>query len=283
MNINIEKFINVDKLLETITYWVSTYTLKLLAAIIIFIVGKWISRKISDLIGKLLEKNKIDTTLIGFLENIIYYTLLIVVLIAAAGQLGINTTSFLTIVGAAGLAVGLALKDSLSNFASGVMLIMFRPFQVGDLVNAGGVLGKVDKITVFNTMLNTLDNQRVIVPNSLITTGVITNVNANPTRRVDLVMGISYDDDIPKAKEILNRIVKEEELVLSDPAPKVAVSELADSSVNFVVRPWVKPDDYWDVYFGLTEKIKIAFDNAGICIPYPQRDIHLFKEDAKKD
>jgi small conductance mechanosensitive channel len=283
MNINVEKFINVDKLLETITYWVSTYTLKLLAAILIFIIGKWISRKVSDLIGKLLEKNKIDTTLVGFLENIIYYTLLIVVLIAAAGQLGINTTSFLTIVGAAGLAVGLALKDSLSNFASGVMLIMFRPFQVGDLVNAGGVLGKVDKITVFNTMLNTLDNQRVIVPNSLITTSVITNVNANPTRRVDLVMGISYDDDIPKAKEILNRIVKEEKLVLSDPAPKIAVSELGDSSVNFVVRPWVKPDDYWDVYFGLTEKIKIAFDNAGICIPYPQRDVHFFTEETKKD
>jgi small conductance mechanosensitive channel len=283
MNINIEKFINVDKLLETITYWVSTYTLKLLAAILIFIIGKWISRKISDLIGKLFEKNKIDTTLVGFLENIIYYTLLIVVLIAAAGQLGINTTSFLTIVGAAGLAVGLALKDSLSNFASGVMLIMFRPFHVGDLVNAGGVLGKVDKITVFNTMLNTLDNQRVIVPNSLITTSVITNVNANPTRRVDLVMGISYDDDIPKAKEILNRIVKEEKLVLSDPAPKIAVSELGDSSVNFVVRPWVKPDDYWDVYFGLTEKIKIAFDNAGICIPYPQRDVHLFTEETKKE
>jgi small conductance mechanosensitive channel len=283
MNINIEKFINVDKLLETITYWVSTYTLKLLAAILIFIVGKWISRKVSDLIGKLLEKNKIDVTLVGFLENIIYYTLLIVVLIAAAGQLGINTTSFLTIIGAAGLAVGLALKDSLSNFASGVMLIMLRPFQVGDLVNAGGVLGKVEKITVFNTMLNTLDNQQVLVPNSLITTGVITNVNANPTRRVDLVMGISYDDDIPKAKEILNRIVKEEKLVLSDPAPKIAVSELGDSSVNFVVRPWVKPDDYWDVYFGLTEKIKIAFDNAGICIPYPQRDVHLFTEETKKE
>ena len=267
---------DMDKIMETITYWVSTYALKLLVAILILLIGKWIARKISKLIVKLLEKNDIDVTLIHFLENLIYYTLLIVVIIAAVGQLGINTMSFLTIVGAAGLAIGLALKDSLSNFASGVMLILFRPFRQGDVVNAGGVLGKVDKITIFNTILNTPDNQRMIVPNSAVTSNIITNVTANPTRRVDLVMGIGYDDDIPKAKEIMSRILGEDDRILTDPAPTIAVSELADSSVNFVVRPWVKTGDYWDVYFDLTEKIKITFDNEGISIPFPQSDVHLF-------
>jgi small conductance mechanosensitive channel len=269
---------DMDKIVETITIWVSTYALKLVVAILIFLIGKWIARKISKLISKLLEKNNIDITLISFLENLIYYTLLIVVVIAAVGQLGINTTSFLTIVGVAGLAIGLALKDSLSNFASGVMLILFRPFRIGDVVNVGGVLGKADKITIFNTILNTPDNQRMIVPNSVVTSNIITNVTANDTRRVDLVMGIGYDDDIPKAKELMNRIVGEDDRVLSDPAPTIAVFELADSSVNFVVRPWVKTENYWNVYFDLTEKIKMAFDEAGISIPFPQRDVHLFTE-----
>jgi small conductance mechanosensitive channel len=211
---------DMDKIIELITLWVSTYALKLLVAILILLIGRWIARRLSKLIARVLEKNNIDVTLISFLENLIYYTLLIVVIIAAVQQLGINTTSFLTIVGAAGLAVGLALKDSLSNFASGVMLILFRPFRVGDVVNAGGVLGKVEKITMFNTILNTPDNQRMIVPNGAVTANIITNVTANDTRRVDLVMGIGYDDDIPKAKEILTSIVTSDERVLSDPAPK---------------------------------------------------------------
>jgi small conductance mechanosensitive channel len=270
--------VNIDKIVETISLYASTYALKIVAAIIIFIIGKWVSRKISGVISKLLHKNNIDETLINFLENIVYYTLLVVVVIAALGQLGINTTSFLTIVGAAGLAIGLALKDSLANFASGVMLILFRPFRVGDVVNAGGAIGKVDGITIFNTILNTPDNQRVIVPNSAITSGVITNITANPTRRVDLVMGIGYDDDIKKAKEIMEQIIKDDDRILSDPAPTIAVSELADSSVNFVVRPWVKTDDYWNVYFDLTEKIKTTFDKEGITIPYPQQDVHMYEE-----
>ncbi|HDM77631.1 MAG TPA: mechanosensitive ion channel, partial [Deltaproteobacteria bacterium] len=209
---------------------------------------------------------------------IIYYTLLIVVVIAAAGQLGINTTSFLTIVGAAGLAIGLALKDSLSNFASGVMLILFRPFRVGDVVNAAGVTGKVETISMFTTIMNTPDNQKIIVPNSAITSSTITNITANETRRVDLVIGIGYEDNIGKAKEILNRLIEEDDRILSDPAPTIAVSELADSSVNFVVRPWVKTEDYWIVYFDLTEKIKNTFDAEGINIPYPQTDVHLYPE-----
>ncbi len=270
--------INIDKIIETLTYWATAYSIKLIAAILIFIIGKWLAGKISRLITKLLEKNNIDATLVNFLESIIYYTFLIVVIIATAGQLGINTTSFITIVGAAGLAIGLALKDSLSNFASGVMLILFRPFRVGDFVTAGGVSGTVVSIALFNTTLNTPDNQRVIVPNSGITSSVITNVTANDTRRVDLVIGIGYDDDIKKAKEVLKRIIQEEDRILDTPKAKIAVSELADSSVNFVVRPWVKTSDFWDVYFDLTEKIKITFDEEGISIPYPQQDVHLYKK-----
>ena len=274
--------INIDKIIETITYWVTTYSVKLLAAILIFFIGKWLAGKLSRLITKLLEKNKVDVTLVNFLESIIYYTLLVVVMIAVAGQLGINTTSFLTIVGAAGLAIALALKDSLANFASGVMLIMFRPFRVGNFVNTGGVSGTVVSIDLFNTILNTPDNQKVIVPNSAITSNVITNVTANDTRRVDLVIGIGYDDDIKKAKEVLQKVLQEEDRILDTPEANIAVSELADSSVNFVVRPWVKTSEYWNVYFGLTEKIKIAFDKEGISIPYPQQDVHMFNQQVEE-
>ncbi|MBU8849588.1 MAG: mechanosensitive ion channel [Desulfobacterales bacterium] len=274
--------IDIDKVVEIITYWITTYSVKLLAAILIFFIGKWLAGKLSKLVTKLLEKNNVDKTLINFLESIIYYTFLVVVIIAVAGQLGINTTSFLTIVGAAGLAIGLALKDSLSNFASGVMLILFRPFSVGDFVDVGGVTGNVVSIALFNTTLNTPDNQRVIVPNSSITSNVITNVTANDTRRVDLVIGIGYDDDIKKAKDILNIILQEEDRVLDTPAANIAVSELADSSVNFVVRPWVKTDDYWGTYFDLTEKIKLAFDKEGISIPYPQQDVHMFNQQVEE-
>jgi len=274
--------VGIEKITETLIYWATTYSIKLIAAILIFIIGKWITGKLTNLITRVLEKNKVDITLTKFLESITYYTLMIVVIIAAAGQLGINTTSFLTIVGAAGLAIGLALKDSLSNFASGVMLVLFHPYRVGDFISAAGVSGNVISITLFNTILNTPDNQRVIVPNSNITSTVITNVTANDTRRVDLVIGIGYDDDIKKAKAILDKIIKEESRVLDTPKTKIAVSELADSSVNFVVRPWVKTSEYWDVYFDLTEKIKITFDDEGISIPYPQQDIHVYNQLADK-
>ncbi len=270
--------LNIEKIIDTLTLWATTYSMKIIAAVLIFIIGKWLAKKISNVFIKLLEKNKVDATLTRFLESIVYYTLLIVVLIAVAGQLGINTTSFLTIVGAAGLAIGLALKDSLSNFSSGVMLILFRPFRVGDFATVGGVTGTVKSIDIFNTTLNTPDNQRVIVPNANITNDVITNVTANDTRRVDLTIGIGYGDDVLKAKQVLGEILKTENRILETPAPKIAVSELADSSVNFVVRPWVKTSDYWDVYFDLTEKIKLTFDQEGISIPFPQQDVHLFQE-----
>jgi len=267
--------LNIEKLMDTLTIWITTYSMKIIAAVLIFIIGKWLAKKVTNLFIKLLEKNKVDVTLTRFLESIVYYTLLIVLLIAVAGQLGINTASFLTIVGAAGLAIGLALKDSLSNFSSGVMLILFRPYRVGDYATVGGVTGTVMSIDIFNTTLNTPDNQRVIVPNANITNDVITNVTANNTRRVDLTIGIGYGDDLLKAKKVLGEILKTENRVLETPAPKIAVSELADSSVNFVVRPWVKTSDYWDVYFDLTEKIKLTFDQEGISIPFPQQDVHL--------
>ena len=275
--------INIEKIIDLVILWLTTYSMKIITAVLIFIIGKWVAQKITRLFIKLLDKNKVDITLSRFLESIVYYTLLTGVMIAAAGQLGINTTSFIAIVGAAGLAIGLALKDSLSNFSSGVMLILFRPFRVGDFVSAGGVAGKVMRIDLFNTTLNTPDNQRVIVPNANITNGVITNVTANDTRRVDLTIGIGYGDDILKAKRVLGEIIATEERVLETPAPKIAVSELADSSVNFVVRPWVKTADYWDVYFDLTEKIKLTFDKEGIHIPFPQQDVHLFQEKSGTD
>lgn len=252
------------------------YGSKIFAALLIFVIGKWLAKRMTNVLSRVLASRNVEVTLIGFLEGIVYYALLTTVLIAAAGQLGIKTTSFLAILGAAGLAVGLALKDSLANFSSGVMLILFSPFKVGDWVTIAGETGKVIHIHVFNTILNTGDNQRKVIPNGIIANATITNITANPTRRVELVVGIGYDDDIGKAKQTLTEIMAADTRILAEPAPLVAVSELAESSVNLVVRPWVNKDDYWDVLFALTEKIKITFDERGISFPFPQQDVHLF-------
>jgi small conductance mechanosensitive channel len=263
---------------DAVTAWISIYSIKIVGALLIFIIGKWLARKIADLFSRLMTKNNVDVAVIGFVTNLSYYALLVVVIIAALGNLGVNTTSFLAIVGAAGLAVGLALKDSLSNFAAGVMLIMFRPFTVGDVVSTAGVTAKVEKITIFNTLFCTPDNQLVIVPNNKIISDIITNINAKDTRRIDLVVGISYSDDMAQTKEILEGLAKKDSRILEDPAVTIAVAELADSSVNLVFRPWVKTEDYWAVKFDLTEKIKTSLDEAGISIPFPQQDVHLFVE-----
>jgi small conductance mechanosensitive channel len=268
MNFNVEAFQD----------WISAYSLNILGAILIFLVGKWLARRIANLLSKLLERNNIDLALVHFLTNLTYYTLVVLVVVAAAGRLGINTTSFLTIIGAAGLAVGLALKDSLSNFAAGVMLVLFRPFTIGDVVSTAGITAKVDKITIFNTHFCSPDNQLIIVPNNKIISDIITNITAKDTRRIDLTVGISYSDDMAKTKDILVRLAKEDSRILTDPAPAVAVAELADSSVNLVFRPWVRTEDYWDVRFDLTEGIKNRLDEAGISIPFPQQDVHLFAE-----
>jgi small conductance mechanosensitive channel len=266
--------INVD----AVWLWLSAYSLNIIGAILIFIVGKWLSRRIANLLSKLLQKNNVDQTLVNFLSNLTFYSLIVLVVVAAAGRLGINTTSFLTIIGAAGLAVGLALKDSLANFAAGVMLVLFRPFAIGDVVSTAGITAKVESINIFNTHFCSPDNQLIIVPNGKIINDIITNINIKATRRIDLVVGISYSDDMAKTREILAGLAKADSRVLADPAPTIAVAELADSSVNLVFRPWVKTADYRDVRFDLTEKIKNALDEAGISIPFPQQDVHLFVE-----
>ncbi len=261
---------------NAIWLWLTKYSLNIVGAVLILIVGKWLSHRISRILSKLLEKNKVDLALVNFLTNITYYTLLVLVVVAAAGRIGINTTSFLTIIGAAGLAVGLALKDSLANFAAGVMLVLFKPFTIGDVVTAAGITAKVENISIFNTLFITPDNQLIIVPNNKIMSEIITNINAKDTRRIDLTVGISYSDDMAKTKEILAGLAREDSRVLTDPPPFIAVAELADSSVNLVFRPWVKTADYWNVRFDLTEKIKNSLDEAGISIPFPQQDVHLF-------
>lgn len=259
---------------------VGTYAFSFLMALLIFLVGKWLARKITNVLVSLLRKvNGMDETLVKFIENIVYYILVIVVILTALSELGIETTSFLAILGAAGLAIGLALKDSLGNFASGVMIILFKPFKVGDVVNAAGVTGSVTEVGIFNSVFTTPDNQRIIIPNGAITSGSITNINANATRRVDLVVGIGYEDDIKKTKNVLNDIIEKESRVLHSKGITIAVSELADSSVNFVVRAWVNTPDYWGVKFDLTEAIKLRFDEEGISIPYPQQDVHHYNND----
>jgi small conductance mechanosensitive channel len=244
-------------------------------ALATLVVG-WIASKIvRAIVKRLMRRAKVDETLAGFAGNMIYMLLLAFVVISALGTLGVQTGSFVAIVGAAGLAIGFALQGSLANLAAGVMIIIFRPFRVGDMVEAAGITGKVTEIQTFSTVLDTVDNKRIVVPNSALMGDTITNYSANDTRRVDLVMGIGYDDDIKQAKEILEAILHEHPLVLKDPAPAVSMRELADSSVNFNVRPWCKTGDYWTVWSDVTEQVKLRFDAAGISIPYPQQDVHM--------
>lgn len=251
------------------------YGVKVLTALAIFIVGKWVANKISKIVQKVLAKNNADPAIEHFFGSLVSWALLIFVVIAALGQLGIQTASFVAIVGAAGLAIGLALQGSLANFAAGVLILIFRPFKVGDFIEVAGVSGVVQKIQIFTTELNSPDNKKIIVPNGGVISGNITNYSANDTRRVDLVFGIGYGDDIDGAKAVLQAVVAAEAKVLKDPAPTVAVVELADSSVNLVCRPWVSSADYWDVYFNVTEAAKKALDAKGISIPFPQRDLHI--------
>lgn len=269
---------NLELNLDTILAWVTAYSIRILGALVIFMVGRWVAHRFADLMKKLMLKSRVEETLVHFLGNLAYYAMLAVVIIAALNNLGVNTASFLTIVGAAGLAVGLALKDSLSNFAAGVMIVLFKPFKIGDAISAAGITAKVEKISIFNTHFCTPDNQLIIVPNSKIISDTITNINAKETRRIDLVIGISYGDDAGRAKEVLGRIIAAESRVLPSPAVTIAVAELADSSVNLVCQPWVKTTDYWDVRFALIENIKKTFDAEGINIPFPQRDVHVFME-----
>lgn len=252
----------------------------LAGALIIFYVGRWVAGMVVRGIATVMQKSNMDKTLETFICNLVRMTLILFVIIAAVNQLGIQTTSLIAVLGAAGLAVGLALQGSLSNFASGVLIILFRPYKVGDYIEGAGVTGSVEDMQILTTVLTTGDNKRVIVPNSQIMGSIITNYSSNDRRRIDLVVGVSYDDDIDKVRDELKALVAADDRILDDPACLIAVSELADSSVNFVLRPWVKTPDYSAVKFSLTEAIKKRFDEVGISFPFPQHDVHLHNVSA---
>ena len=228
-------------------------------------------------VKKMMAKGNVDETLISFVGNLTYIALLAFVIIAALNQLGIQTTSFIAVIGAAGLAIGLALQGSLANFAAGVLMIIFRPFKAGDYIEGAGVAGTVEQVQIFATQLKTPDNKTIIVPNAKMMGDNITNYSAKDTRRVDMVIGVGYGDDLKKVREVLEDILAKDDRILEDPAPTIGVLELGDNSVNFAVRPWVKTEDYWGAYFDFTETVKRRFDEEGISIPYPQRDVHLYE------
>ncbi len=256
------------------------YGAKILAALLVLVVGIWVAKLIRKLIIKMMRKSKVDPTLTSFVSSLLYVAMQIFVVVAALEKLDVKTTSFVAILGAAGLAIGLALQGSLSNFAAGVLMIIFKPFKVNDVIKAAGVVGTVREVGIFTTVIDTLDNAKTIVPNAKLTADNITNYSFNKTRRVDLTAGISYSDDIDKARACIDAALKDVDGILETPAPDILVSEMADSSVNFAVRPWCRPVDYWGVYFGVTEAIKKRFDAEGICIPFPQRDVHLYEHKA---
>lgn len=268
---------DIEKLWSQGQQLIAAYGIKLLTALVVLILGIWISKFLRNSVRRVLEKRTVDPTIGRFVTNIAYVALLVFVVMAALGQLGIQTTSFIAVIGAAGLAIGLALQGSLSNFAAGFMLVAFRPFKVGDFIEGGGVAGTVDEIQIFSTRLKTPDNKVVVVPNSKIFDDAIVNYSAMETRRVDMLVGVSYDADLAHVKKVLEELVNAQTRILQEPAYQIAVSELADNSVNLVVRAWVRTADFWGVKFDLTEQIKVRFDAEGIGIPYPQRDVHLYE------
>jgi small conductance mechanosensitive channel len=259
--------------------YIFPWIVDIVIALAIFFVGRWVIKQLIKVLERVLRKSSVDDMLVNFIGSIANVVLLLFVIVASLNQLGVDTTSLIALLGAAGLAIGLSLQDSLKNFAAGVMLIIFKPFREGDFVEAAGVSAVVEKIQIFNSVMRTGDNREVIVPNGAIYSGVIINYSARDTRRVDMVFGIGYDDDLRKAKAVLTEIIEADERILKDPAPVIAVSELADSSVNFVVRPWVNSADYWAVLWETTEAVKLRFDEEGISIPYPQMDVHLHKQE----
>ncbi len=267
--------LNAQELLTSLTSMISQWGLKVIGALALLIVGLIAARMIRSSIRRALERSRIDATLVPFLSNLVYYLVLTFVVVAVLSLFGIQTTSLIAVLGAAGLAVGLALQGTLSNFSSGVMLLIFRPFQVGDYVEAGGVAGSVIEIGVFSTTLNTPDNVRIVVPNSAVYGQTIRNYTANDTRRNDMTFGVSYDDDLGAAIATIERALAADARVLKDPAPVVAVAELGDSSVNIVARPWCRKEDYWGMRFDLIRKVKEELEAAGCSIPFPQRDVHL--------
>jgi small conductance mechanosensitive channel len=257
--------------------YIIPWAINIFFAIVIFVVGRLVIKSMLGIIHKLLNKSNLDEMLTNFILSLLNILLMMFLIIAVLDRLGVQTTSLVAIFGAAGLAIGLSLQGTLQNFSAGVLIIIFKPFKIGDFVEVAGITGIVEKITIFNTVMKTLDNREITIPNGMVYGGVLINYSAKDTRRLDLVFGIGYDDDIKKAKEVLNKIINSDERILKDPAPLVAVGELGDSSINFNVRPWVKSEDYWDVRADLLERVKLEFDANDISIPYPQMDIHLDK------
>ena len=267
----IKNFIANSNIIEIATGW----AINLVIAMVIFVVGKWIAHRVQDTLEKILRMRKVDEVLVDFLGTISSVLIIVIAVVAAFDVLGIPATSFMAIIGAAGLAIGLALKDSLSNFASGVMLVLFRPFSKGDFIDAGGITGTVNEIHLVSTLLTTPDNKAIIVPNALMYTSAITNFSAKDTRRVDMVIGVGYNDDLKVVAGILKKVCEAHPLILEDPATKIFINNLGDSAVDFVVRPWVKSEDYWTVLADVLETAKEELESAGCNIPYPQTDVHL--------
>ncbi len=250
---------------------------KLALAIFTLIMGLWVIKVFVKAFGRTMERSEVDVSLQKFLSTLVGILFRILLVISVASMVGIKMTSFIAILGAAGLAVGLALQGSLANFAGGVLILLFKPYKAGDFIDAQGYLGTVNQIQVFNTILKTPDNKTVILPNGGLSNSSITNFSTEPTRRVDMTFGISYSDDIKETKDLLTKVIEDESRILKDPSPMVVVSELADSSVNLAVRVWCKTSDYWGVYFDMHEKVKLSFDKQGVSIPFPQRDVHVFQ------
>lgn len=253
------------------------YGMNIISAVLTLVIGLFVARLISGALHKILNKRKLDSTIVDFVSHMLRYVIIAFVVIAALSRIGVQTTSFIALLGAAGLAVGLALQGALSNFASGVLIITLRPFKAGEYIEAAGIAGSVESVQIFATTLTTPDNKFVVVPNSAILGGNIINYSRKPSRRIDLTIGVSYAADLAKTKAVLEKVITDNKSVLKSPAPQIAVAELADSSVNLVVRPWVKSELYWDVRFQLMEAIKNGLDDAGIEIPFPQMDIHTDK------
>ena len=270
--------INVEQLTQTATELLLSYGPKLLLALVTLIVGFWVIKRVMGVFEKTLERSEVEVTLRKFLINLGGILLKALVIISVASMVGVETTSFIAMLGAAGLAVGLALQGSLANFAGGVLILFFKPFKVGDLIEAQGYLGIVKEIQIFVTILTTLDNRRIIIPNGLLSNGCLTNLNAEPHRRVDMPFGISYGDDVLKAKRVLQDVIATDSRVLQNPPSEVYVKEHGDSSINMLMRVWVKPEDYWAVFFNMHEQVKLAFDREDITIPFPQRDVHMIPE-----
>ena len=268
--------LDVEALIEFASTTGLQFLINLVAAAAIFIIGRWVAKAVHKVVVKGMQRANVEPLLVKFLGNILYALLLTFVILAAISRIGIQTASLIAVIGAAGLAVGLALQGSLANFAAGVMVIIFRPYRIGDYVEAGGVSGTVEDVQIISTELSTPDNRKIIVPNGQMMSGAVVNYSAHATRRVDLTVGVGYDDDIDTVRRVLESVVADDPRVLSEPAPNIRMNAMGDSSITWIVRPWVQASDYWDVYWEMTEEIKRRFDREGISIPFPQRDVHLY-------